>query len=187
MRLFAAVWPDRDTRARLSRLALPSVPGLRVVRPDEWHVTLRFLGEVDEQLVPRLVGALATAAETVAGPVMAVLGPATAWLGGGRVLELPVAGLEGLAGAVRTATLPLVPDRGRSEAPYVGHLTLARSPRRGPDGAAPPSLAGIPCSSTFRVDAIHLVGSRRTPGGPRYPTLGSARLPGGDGGASGRW
>ena len=179
MHLFVAVWPDETTVARLSSLELSSAPALRLVRPDEWHITLRFLGGVDERLVPGLLDARGSAARTLTGPIHAVLGPGTAWFAGGRVLQVPVTGVDGLAAAVRSATVPVVPDRDAGEVLFVGHLTVARATGAGPDAAARSALAGISCSSSFRVDAVHLVGSPRTPYGPRYVVLGSAPLPAG--------
>src|SRR6266540_2014560 len=59
LRLFVAAYPSREAVAHLSaqltKLALgqPAEPGrsLRVIKPETWHVTLAFLGEVpDERL-----------------------------------------------------------------------------------------------------------------------------------------
>ena len=175
--MFVAVWPDRATRELLTSLELPAAPGLRLVRPDEWHVTLRFLGEVDEQLVPPLVAAVGRATRSAPRPVRAVLGPGTAWFAGGRVLQVQVAGLDDLAAAVRAATVPVAPVRDTAEPLFVGHLTIARANRSDPDAAARTAMAGLPCRSSFGVDAVDLVGSRRTPDGIRYTTLGSAPLP----------
>ena len=176
--MFVAVWPDGTTRERLSSLDLPVDPGVRVVRPDEWHVTLRFLGEVDGGLVPSLVGALEETVRTVVAPVRCVLGPAAAWFPGGRILQLPAGGLDGTAAAVRSATLPLVPAGRRGEPPFRGHLTLARTgpPAGGRTGWA--EVAAVGFTGSFAVETLELVGSRRTAGGPRYTALGSARLPG---------
>ena len=63
MRMFVAVWPDDPTLKRLKMLELGPVQGLRLVRPGRWHITLRFLGEVEDDLVPALVDALRDAAE----------------------------------------------------------------------------------------------------------------------------
>ena len=46
MRLFVAVWPPVDVVERLSELPRPAVDGVRWTTPDQWHVTIRFLGEV---------------------------------------------------------------------------------------------------------------------------------------------
>ena len=82
-------------------------------------------------LLPTLTEALERAVTTVPGPVHCTIGPATAWFSGGRVLQIPASGLEGVAEAVRQATVPIIPDAG--EAPFVGHLTVgarARTPGR---------------------------------------------------------
>ena len=55
-------------RAALADAAEPLVDGLRgakIVREDNLHVTLRFLGEVDDELVPLLTDELAPAAASV--------------------------------------------------------------------------------------------------------------------------
>src|SRR5580658_8973846 len=95
---------------QLDRLDLGSVAGVRSVKPNQWHVTLRFLGAVNEDLVPALIAALIGAARAVSGPVRCTIGPATAWFANQRVLQLPVTGLDQVAEAVRSATIPLVPD-----------------------------------------------------------------------------
>ena len=126
MRLFVAVWPDVSVSSRLRSLELGRVPGIRPVAPGQLHVTLRFLGEVDEGLLPDLVAALEGAARSIGGPIHCEAGPATAWFPGGRVLQVPVVGLEEAADAVRDATRSLVPapdHRGR----FTGHLTLGRA------------------------------------------------------------
>lgn len=177
--MFVAVWPDGTTRERLASLDLPVHPDVRVVRPDEWHVTLRFLGEVDGGLVPPLVGALEEAARAVVAPVRCVLGPAAAWFPRGRVLQLPAGGLDEVAAAVRSATLPLVPAGRSGEAPFRGHLTLARAGPAATDRPVQQDMAAVGFTGWFAVDALELVGSRRTADGPRYTTLGGARLAGG--------
>jgi len=54
-RLFFALWPDEATRQRLLQLsATLQLPGAKRIRPENLHVTLAFLGNVDEQLLPAL-------------------------------------------------------------------------------------------------------------------------------------
>ena len=57
-RLFFALWPDSRTRARLAYLAglLPIDKGRRIP-PENLHITLVFLGNVQEQDIPGLVEA----------------------------------------------------------------------------------------------------------------------------------
>jgi 2'-5' RNA ligase len=173
--MFVAVWPDDSTLTRLSLLELGPVHGLRLVRPGRWHITLRFLGDVEEDLVPALVDALGDAAESMAGPLRCEVGPGTAWFSGERVLQIPVAGLDGGAEAARRATLPLVPDSDHGEAPFTGHLTVARSKQGRLDASARAALAGVPFAASFDVNFFDLVASLLSSEGPRYTTL--ARVP----------
>jgi 2'-5' RNA ligase len=171
VRMFAAVWPDEATRRRLSLLELGPAPGLRLVGSDQWHVTLRFFGEVDDDRVPGLVDALRGAAATLGKSVRCEVGPATAWLDDGRVLQIPVAGLDAAARAVREATGPIVPDPNPGQRPFRGHLTVARSRRGRLDAPARAALAGIPLVASFDVDGFDLVASDLSAEGPRYTTL----------------
>ena len=47
-RLFFALWPDDDLRERIATAALPRLAGTqgKPQRPDQWHVTLVFIGQV---------------------------------------------------------------------------------------------------------------------------------------------
>ncbi len=165
--MFVAVWPDHATRRLIKGLALPPGPDVRLVDPAHWHVTLQFLGDVEEQAVPRLGAALETVAGRVDGPIQCRVGPTTAWLGDTGVLHLPVTGLDRLAQAVRSATLPVrVPPR--DHLPFMGHLTLGRSRRRRPTTSPKAGLASIPLSTTFHVTHFDLVTSVPSPTGSRY-------------------
>jgi 2'-5' RNA ligase len=155
-------------------LQLRPIQGLRSVRPEQWHITLRFLGEVDESLVPAITDSLGTAARTLAG-VRCELGPSTAWFSGDRVLQIPARGLDQVASAVRGATIPIVPDTSKGGSRFTGHVTVARTQRRLVDLAARMDLAGIPFVSTFEVDYFDLVKSELANEGPEYTTL--ARIP----------
>jgi 2'-5' RNA ligase len=178
MRLFVAVWPDDETRRRLSglELELGRTRGLRFVGPARWHVTLRFLGEMAEDVVGPLGDALLACAAAFPGPVQCRLGPGTGWFTGVRVLHLPAAGLDGLAAAVRTATMPIVGEPAEAEPAFNGHLTLARSRGRRLGVAALGEMAGIPFEASFPVKAVDLVSSQQSPQGHRYTTVLRAPL-----------
>ena len=180
MRLFVAVWPDDETRRRLSglELELGRPKGLRFVGPDHWHVTLRFLGEVADDLLGPLSAALHSGAAAFGrrGRVECRLGPGTGWFTGVRVLHLPAAGLDGLAAAVRTATLPIVGEPAQPAPAFNGHLTLARSKGRRLGVAALGEMAGIPFEAAFRVPAVDLVASQPSPKGHVYTTVVRASL-----------
>jgi RNA 2',3'-cyclic 3'-phosphodiesterase len=172
--MFVAVWPDDRTVQRLSALDLSAVPDLRAVPPEQWHITVRFLGEVADHLVPTLLAALGRAATRARQPVRCTIGPATAWFRGARVLQIPVAGLDEIAAAVRRETVRIVPDIGG--AGFAGHLTVARARSRRPlDPATRDAVAGCAITAEFAVPDLALVASALSPEGPRYSTL--ARLP----------
>ena len=154
-RLFVAAWPDAATAAALRELPRPELDGVRWVVPEQWHVTLRFLGDCDRELVAaRLAAATLPSAR-------ARLGPAVGWLG--RQVVVPVVGVDELAAAVHRATVGVgEPPRPR----FRGHLTLARVRRD-----ATPSLVGHRVSGAFDVDAVALVGSELSPSGARYTTI----------------
>jgi 2'-5' RNA ligase len=180
VRLFVAVWPNDDTRRRLAglELELGHTKGLRFVGSTRWHITLRFLGEVDEDLTEPLSTAIVDAAAAFSTPVECRLGPGTGWFTGVRVLYLPASGVDGLADAVREATVPLVPEPAQPEPPFNGHLTLARSRGRRLGVAALGEMAGLPFEAAFPVPAIHLVSSQPSPQGHVYTTVVRAPLGG---------
>ncbi len=177
MRLFVAVWPDDSTAQRLSSLKLGPTDGLRLVGSGTWHVTLRFLGDVDDDRVPELVEALDSTAANMPGAIRCRAGPETAWFGD-RVLQIPVRGLEDLAVAVRSATIPVVPVGSEKEPRFNGHLTVARAKghRLGP--SAKRSLAGIRFATKFDVESFDLVSSEHSSQGRRYTTLATSLLRG---------
>jgi 2'-5' RNA ligase len=175
--MFVAVWPDDATLKRLSSFQLAiTTGGLRLVRPDQLHITLRFLGDVDDDIVPALGAALGTATGTIGGPVRCEVGPTTAWFGVARVLQIPVTGLDGAARAVRAATTSLIADTITGESRFAGHLTIARSMRGRLNTAARAALTGIPFAATVQVDHIDLIASQLSAEGPQYTRLATVPL-----------
>jgi 2'-5' RNA ligase len=129
MRLFVALKPPREAveelRSTTERLPAPA-SGLRWTNPEQWHVTLVFLGEVGDDTVDELAHRLSRAA-TRHPPLSLAFG------GGGRfghrVLWTAVRGdrdrLRRLADSVRAAA-----RRSRLQVEhrqYRPHLTLARA------------------------------------------------------------
>lgn len=162
-RLFVAVWPPPAVVDLLHGLPRADGPRLRWTTPDQWHITLRFLGDVDEDAAVDLLAA-------VDGRRCAVeLGPAVTRLGTDLVVA-PVRGLDALAAAV-WAVHP-----GLGAAPHAdgfrGHLTVARQRGGGTTAADDASIA-----ASFLVDEIALVRSELLPEGARYTTVTRRRLP----------
>ena len=166
-RLFVAVWPPPDVLAVVNDLPRPDEPGVRWEPPGLAHVTVRFIGDAEPEVI---VGALR---EAPLPPATAVLGPCVSRLGR-SVLCVPVAGLDELAGRVDAVLV------GRGVAPidrtFAGHLTLARLRDRAACG-----LAGHRVRAEFSVAEVAVVRSILDPRGVaprRYETL--ATIPVGD-------
>ncbi len=164
--------PPEEVLSLVEALPRPKLPSLRWTTPDQWHVTLRFLGEVEEPAP--VAEALRTVPEKLresqTETIEAVLGPAVAWFTSRRILQIPVHGTEALAEVVSEAT-----ERwGEADhRPYAGHLTLARV--RGM-GKGPVNLAGTPVKGAWRVDELFLMSSSLGEGGARYETLEAVTL-----------
>jgi 2'-5' RNA ligase len=159
VRLFVAVWPSSQVLRRLATLDRPEAPGLRWTTRDQWHVTLRFLGAVDVELVSEVTAALDAVAQGMKHRIVEA-GPTIERLGS-SVLCVPVAGLDDLARGVVEATAGFGrPPEART---FHGHLTLARAKRR-----LPRALTGTPFAARWRVSELTLVQSRTHPHGARY-------------------
>ncbi len=158
-----AVWPPDEVLDRLAALPRPEVDGMRWTDQEQWHVTLRFLGSVDD--VEPVQAALADVASANAA-VAAVLGPAVDRFGQ-RILQVPVAGLDDIAAAVvrSTAHLGKRPD----DRPFHGHVTLARVSRDARVDLRP--LTGTAVSAEWDVSSVCLVESHLSPKGAHYEVL----------------
>jgi len=172
VRLFVAVSPPESVIELLLGVDRPEVAGLRWTTEPQWHVTLRFLGEVDEP--GPVVDALGAVPDRLRAhaEVRAALGPTTAWFPGRRVLQVPVKGLDTLAREVTEVTAPW--GERLDDHRFSGHLTLARARGRAP---GPAGLAGASLAATWHVRAFELVSSVLGPGGSSYQTVSTVALP----------
>jgi 2'-5' RNA ligase len=156
-RLFVAASPSSEVCDAVAALPRPALAGVRYTTPDQWHVTLRFLGEAS---LRDAVDAFETIAFVSA---RAVVGPAVVRLGK-SVVVVPVAGLDAIAAAVATAMDGIAQPSDHE--PFTGHLTVARLKAR----VRPPML-GEAIDGHFVVREIHLVRSRLSANGSRYETV----------------
>ena len=134
MRLFVAVRPPPaavgDLDRRVSGLRAPT-GDLRWTPPEHWHVTLAFLGEVDERRYAELTPRLGRAAGRAHELPLSLTGAGTFPRRADRARVLWV-GLSGdRIGLARLATVALAAAR-RSGLPvedrrFSAHLTLARA------------------------------------------------------------
>ena len=174
MRLFVAVSLPADVIELVEDLPRPDLASLRWTTDDQWHVTLRFLGEIEDPAAVADALREVPARLRAAGidDVEALLGAATAWFRGRRILHVPVAGLDELARVVAEVTASFG-ERSEDDFPFSGHLTLARV-RRGQTG--PANLAGTPVSAEWAVSEIALLSSTLGPGGSRYAVVATVPL-----------
>jgi RNA 2',3'-cyclic 3'-phosphodiesterase len=181
MRLFVAIAPPAAVLDELDALAGPLRAGrvdLRWTSRDAWHVTLAFLGQVDEAAAARLRPRLERAARrhqafrlafTGAGAFPAATRANVLWSGlSGDRRALARLAESVAAGASRAGAPP--PDKGRRFQP---HLTLARCRMPADVSGLVAALAGYQ-GTPWTADRIHLVRSRLgATDQPRYATLGS--------------
>jgi RNA 2',3'-cyclic 3'-phosphodiesterase len=185
MRLFVAIDLDDVARAAIAqtqrRLAeiLDTDRSLKWVSPAHMHLTLAFLGEIAEPVVPAIVENLSLNID--ARPFTAVFrnlgvfpprgAPRVLWLGVGDGASDVVGAQRVVADRVADAGVAL--DR----RPFHPHLTLARWRSSRPKDARR-ALAVGPETPTARVDVDHvtLYQSRLTSAGPVYTSLARATL-----------
>jgi RNA 2',3'-cyclic 3'-phosphodiesterase len=174
VRLFVAVSLPPDAIELVGDLPRPDLASLRWTTEDQWHITLRFLGEVASPaaVAEALKTVPAALREAGVGEVEVVLGAATAWFRGRRILHVPVTGLDTLASVVSEVTEPWG-ERSEEDPPFAGHLTLARVRR---NATGPANLAGTPVSAEWRVPEILLMSSTLGPGGSRYGVVAKVGL-----------
>jgi len=157
-RLFVAIWPPEELLERLADMERPKDPGVKWVRPENLHVTLRFLGDADvDEAIERLDDVILPKATAVLGPALDLRAE--------RSIMLPVAGIDDLAGVVEQAMRGVGTANERRR--FVGHLTLARLAKR----ARPDRSVGRLFEASFEVGEVALVASTLADGGSVYETV----------------
>ena len=186
MRLFVAVLLSEEARTDALRVQerlreAMGENGIRWVSPEQFHFTLKFLGDTDAAELPAIAQSAQNAAEAMAPFTLSLAGvgvfpqqrsPQVLWIGAKkgiphltRLAECLNRELEMRGYAVETK-------------PYHPHLTLARMKTREGEEAVARTLpmfaegtAGVTGQSAFTVRDFVLMESELNPGGPRYTTL----------------
>lgn len=163
VRLFVALRPPVSAVALLDALPRPVVPRVRWTTAEQWHVTLRFLGECSAEEATAALAATAWPAV----PEAVLRADVRAF--GREVLHVPVDGVDGLAAAVVRATAAI--GKPPPERPFTGHLTLARASRGG--DVRPVVRAGLALSgeARWRADEVVLMASELLRSGARYSVV----------------
>lgn len=161
MRLFFALWPDDAVRAQLAHWSreLHAACGGRPTRPENLHVTLAFLGGVEEARLTEVERAAGEVSPRAATLVLDRPGywknNRIAWAGASLVPPELEALVSELRGALASSQI-------RFDAKsFVSHVTLLRDAR---EPEALPVLAPI----EWRLDGFALVQSVTLPRGSRY-------------------
>jgi 2'-5' RNA ligase len=167
VRLFVAINPTAEVQAAVHEATAPlrdAVPEIRWIKAERIHLTVRFLGEQSESLLPSLTEALADAAAKSSAMTLTFAG-AGAFPGfkRARVVWLGVdyePRLELLYHDVETACMSLGFEvEGRVFRP---HLTLGRVPQRLADDRARDlarAARGIRLRIAARVESVDLMRS----------------------------
>ncbi len=151
---------------------------MKWVEPRGIHLTLKFLGSVEEAKVPALVQALPRACEGLDPFEVALSGlgvfpnpsrPRVAWVGLSGGVETLLRLQEGVEKVLSPFGFP------REERSFTPHLTIARLR----EGVAPDEarafgqafLRASPESVSFKVEGISLMKSQLTPSGAIYTRL----------------
>ncbi len=188
MRLFVAV----DVGADVQRAAARTIEGLKRrteqgapharvtwVKPEQLHLTVQFIGQVDATLGEQIRTALASPLEAPTfdltiegmGTFPPKRPPRVIWAGIGQGIE----NLRSVEQEVRSRLDSLV--HSTEERDYHPHLTLGRV--KNPAGLRPVALLEGLESIVFgvvRVGAVTLFESRLSSSGPTYTALGRAEL-----------
>lgn len=187
VRAFIALPIDESLRAQLVRLqagvaAVVPSKSVRWTRPEQIHLTLKFLGKVRVAAIPELTAAVRSACADA--PVLClqaaglgcfpnVVRPRVLWVG----VAGELAALVRLQARVAAATGALGEHEKRVD--FTAHLTLGRVQSRSPRAVREvgEALAGVAFSQVgdWRAEAVELQQSVLQPGGSVYTTL--ARVP----------
>ncbi len=188
VRVFVAVDLPEDVERALGAVAQSlrdaRIDGLRAVRPDGIHLTLKFLGDVPETRVDEIGNAVSEAVaehrqfEVSTGGFGAFPNsrrPQVLWAGIEGRLE-PLMRLQAEVDAALAALGFATETR-----PFHPHLTLARLDRRMPAGARRASLDALESAGTLAgmripVRSVSLVQSILGRGGARYVRLATVLL-----------
>jgi 2'-5' RNA ligase len=170
-RLFVALDLPGDARDELVRWRSRALdhPDLRLLAPEALHVTLVFLGHLDEELIPRIAELIdAPAGEP---PLLRAIGVKPVPPRGPRLFALDLEDEDGRCGAIQAGVSGALEGAGLYEPEkraFWPHVTLARV-RKG--GRVRRLDVPDPPASPWRGAAVTLYRSRLSREGARYEPL----------------
>lgn len=180
MRLFVAA----ETDPGLHRALEAASKALRTTRaeakwttPAQWHVTLKFLGDVPDAQLPAVVTAVRRAALQSIPVTVSLAGLGNFGGTSPRVLfarvDDPTGGLVRIAAMLEREFVPI----GFAPETHIlqPHVTLGRVKHPQPSPALIQAVKSTPVAGEWRIEEIVLFSSVLTPSGPEYEA--AARCP----------
>lgn len=157
------------------------VRGVRWVRTDQLHLTMKFLGDIDGGDVPAIAEALEGVAAHVSSITVSIRGTGYFPPGGRpRVVWLDMADGADEIAALQGRMEDVLETLGfaREGRPFRPHLTIGRVKELGERAVLTSLLAAAKERhwGTFCAETIHLMRSELFPTGPRYSILREVRL-----------
>lgn len=185
LRTFIAIDLGRTIRERLVALQTgfaKDMAGVKWVEPENLHVTLLFLGEVNDRALPELCRTVEEVTQTLPSFSMSVEGtgcfpnprrPRIVWVGVGAGAQQVCT----LHDALEPPLLALGCYR-REDRKYTPHVTLGRlKGEQAPAGLGPALAKQLAWKAgEVAVTEIHVMSSELTPHGPIYAILSRAKL-----------
>ena len=185
IRTFIAVFPPKEISQRLGEAIAKfrgSAPEAKWVAPENFHFTLRFLGDLPEERLDLLARCVA---ESVRGeaPFDLTLTGLGAFPSAGRPRVLWVgtdAGGERLSRLAEIVESGLRSEKfGKADKPFSPHLTIARWRRPERNERVGKLIETSPLEAgPFRVEAVNVMESVLRPQGPAYKSRAACPLQG---------
>jgi 2'-5' RNA ligase len=177
MRLFVSADLALDEEIASVQERFADASGVRLTRPENVHVTLKFLGSVDKERVPSLTDALETTLdEADVGPFIAEFGGLGAFPNSEYIRVLWVGVREGsteltrLHEALEERTVEMGFDPEGHE--FTPHATIARMDHAGGKEGVQRALRETdPAVGTREIEEVELTESVLTDDGPEYTTV----------------
>ena len=173
--------PLKAKLERLQRLIAPSVPGAQWVAPEEFHLTLAFLGDVEDIDLSRVCTAVTDAVRDQPINIYTIKS-----LGGFPDMSRPRVLWAGIAGDIDALTslqariFEATENAGyRPDAKFHAHITIARVKLKRDqtlDLTALEAHYRAWAAGVFTADTVITYSSNTHPDGPRYSPLGIAPL-----------
>ena len=183
MRIFIAIEINYELKAELGAIQeklRPAGADAKWVKPENIHLTLRFIGEIDEQRM-KDVNEAATKAFTGIESFSMSLGEAGAfpdteyprvlWVG----IKYGATNLKALADRIEKELVDK--NFGNADKPFSPHMTIARlrTYRNAQKLAQMLSLVKVPAVSQ-KVENVSIIQSSLTPSGPIYTNIHKVKL-----------